>query len=185
MIKISLLVVHLLKLKRSSAFRGGATRLFPLWSWNLLHTHGPYQRKTKATTFFDLLHINGGQTTFCKWQDFVQVYGIPGYGRWANQTDPDIGPEHGVILGWNEPNQADQADIPPDVAALAWIEHQEKYADKVFCKDILLHLSLSYPQILVAPAMGHADTEWFDAFYGACEQLGCRLKNLGRLWFEI
>ena len=22
--------------------------------------------------------------------------------------------------------------------------------------------------------MGHADTEWFDAFYAACEQLGCR-----------
>ena len=47
-------------------------------------------------------------------------------------TDPDIGPEHNVILGFNEPNQADQANIPPDVAALAWIEHQEKYADKVF-----------------------------------------------------
>ena len=62
---------------------------------------------------------------------FVQVYGIPGYGHWANTTDPDVGPEHDVILGWNEPNQADQANIPPDVAALAWIEHQEKYADKV------------------------------------------------------
>ena len=64
--------------------------------------------------------------------NLVQVYGIPGYGHWANTTDPDIGPEHDVILGWNEPNQADQANIPPDVAALAWIEHQEKYADKVF-----------------------------------------------------
>ena len=110
-------------------------------------------------------------------QNLVQVYGIPGYGHWANTTDPDVGPEHDVILGFNEPNQADQADIPPDVAALAWIEHQEKYADKVFRKDILPHLSLSYLQILVAPAMGHADTEWFDAFYGACEQLGCRSNN--------
>merc|ERR1712198_790369 len=34
------------------------------------------------------------------------VYGIPGYGHWVNTTDPDIGPEHDVILGWNEPNQA-------------------------------------------------------------------------------
>ena len=64
--------------------------------------------------------------------NLLQVFGIPGYGHWANTTDPDVGPEHDVILGWNEPNQADQANIPPDVAALAWIEHQEKYADKVF-----------------------------------------------------
>ena len=43
----------------------------------------------------------------------VQVYGIPGYGHWANTTDPDVGPEHDVILGWNEPNQADQANRRP------------------------------------------------------------------------
>ena len=43
-VKILLLVVHLPK--RSSAFRGGATRLFPLRSWDLLHTHGSYQRKS-------------------------------------------------------------------------------------------------------------------------------------------
>ena len=30
--------------------------------------------------------------------------------------------------------------------------------------------------------MGHADTEWFDAFYGACEQLGCRSTQL-KIWF--
>jgi len=96
-----------------------------------------------------------------------QVYGIPGYGHHANTTDPDVAPEHDVILGWNEPNQADQANIPPDVAALAWIEHQEKYADK----------------ILVAPAMGHADTEWFDAFYAACEQLGCRFDYLAAHYY--
>ena len=34
-----------------------------------------------------------------------KVYGIPGYGHHANTTDPDVGPEHDVILGWNEPNQ--------------------------------------------------------------------------------
>ena len=74
-------------------------------------------------------------------QDLGQVYGIPGYGHWANTTDPDIGPEHDVILGFNEPNQADQANIPPDVAALAWIEHQEKYADKVRLQDLLHQVS--------------------------------------------
>ena len=36
-----------------------------------------------------------------------------------------------VILGWNEPNQAEQAAIPPEVAAIAWMEHQEKYWNKV------------------------------------------------------
>ena len=32
-----------------------------------------------------------------------------------------------------------------------------------------------YPdRILVSPATGHADTEWFDQFWAECELLGCR-----------
>ena len=46
---------------------------------------------------------------------------------------------------------------------------QTRYFEKSLCIECLLLL-----QILVAPAMGHADTEWFDDFYRACEQLGCR-----------
>jgi hypothetical protein len=96
-----------------------------------------------------------------------QFYGINGYGRWGNVTDPDPGPEYPIILGYNEPNQADQADIPPDVAAAAWIDHQERFPDRV----------------LVAPAVGHADTEWFDAFMEVCEVLGCRIDYLATHYY--
>ena len=72
-------------------------------------------------------------------------------------TDPDIGREHNVILGFNEPNQADQANIPPDVAALAWIEHREKYADKVYSPDLLpIKHHLKWVNFTSDPAMGHA-----------------------------
>ena len=104
------MVVHLPKW--SETFWRSSPRLLSIWSRDFLCTHG-WNTYDKSITIV------------------VQVYGIPGYGHWANVTDPDVGPEHDVILGWNEPNQADQANIPPDVAALAWIEHQEKYADKV------------------------------------------------------
>lgn len=93
---------------------------------------------------------------------YPQVYGIPGYGRWGNHSDPDPADHHQVILGWNEPNQAEQAAIPPEVAAIAWMEHQEKYWNKT----------------LVGPAVGHADTDWFDAFMEACQLLGCRIDYL-------
>ena len=46
------------------------------------------------------------------------------------------------------------------------------------CLEKLFYLEQVFTQILVAPAMGHADTEWFDAFYEACQQLGCRSSQL-------
>ena len=45
-------------------------------------------------------------------------------------TDP-VSDKYEVILGFNEPNHADQADIPPEVAASAWLELQNMYPDKV------------------------------------------------------
>ena len=90
------------------------------------------------------------------------VYGIPGVGHHANTSFPDVPDEYNTILGFNEPNRPDQANIPPEEAALAWIEFQEKYPDKE----------------LVAPATANADMEWFDAFMEACDVLGCRIDYL-------
>ena len=66
------------------------------------------------------------------------------------------------------PNQPDQADIPPRKAAEEWILLQEKYPDK----------------LLVSPATGHADTEWFDAFWEACQELGCRIDYLATHMYD-
>ena len=100
--------------------------------------------------------------------DFIpMVYGIPGLGHHANTTFPDVPDQYQTILGYNEPNQPDQANMSPEEAAAAWIGLQEKYPGRE----------------LVAPATGHADTEWFDAFMAECEVLGCRIDYLATHYY--
>ena len=42
-----------------------------------------------------------------------------------------------------------------------------------------------YPdRILVSPATGHADTEWFDLFWAECELLGCRFDYLATHFYD-
>ena len=45
-------------------------------------------------------------------------------------TDP-VSDQYEVVLGFNEPNHEDQANIPPEVAANAWLELQNLYPDRV------------------------------------------------------
>ena len=90
------------------------------------------------------------------------VYGVPGVGHHANTDFPDVPDEYNIVLGFNEPNRPEQANLTPEEAALAWIEFQEKYPGKE----------------LVSPATAGADTEWFDAFMEACDVLGCRFDYL-------
>ena len=78
-----------------------------------------------------------------------------------------IFPPFQTILGFNEPNQPDHANMSPLEAALAWVEVQEKYPDRE----------------LVSPATGHVDTEWFDQFMVECELLGCRFDYLATHWY--
>ena len=60
------------------------------------------------------------------------VYGVEGYGpRPIGQDDPPIPEWEWQFLGFNEPNQADQSDIPPEVAALEYKKLQDMYPDKV------------------------------------------------------
>ena len=46
------------------------------------------------------------------------------------QDDP-VEERYPILLGFNEPNHADQSNIEPEVAAAAWIELQNLYPDKV------------------------------------------------------
>ena len=50
---------------------------------------------------------------------------------WNDDINDPVDEKYDVILGFNEPNHADQSDIPPEVAAAAWIELQNMYPDKV------------------------------------------------------
>ena len=73
-----------------------------------------------------------------------------------------------IVLGFNEPNFGEQANMDPWRAAKSWIKIQNAYPDKK----------------LVAPAASPGGnnmgpTEWFDQFFAACEQLGgCRVDYL-------
>jgi len=80
----------------------------------------------------------------------------------------DIPEEYKIILGFNEPNMADQANMSPQEAALEWIEVMGRYPDR----------------LLVSPATGHADTEWFDEFWAECELLGCRFDFLATHFYN-
>jgi len=81
---------------------------------------------------------------------------------WHDDINDLVADQYNVILGFNEPNHADQSDIPPEVAASAWMELQNMYPDKT----------------LVSPAPAGGNTNWFDPFFEACEALGCRIDYL-------
>ena len=90
------------------------------------------------------------------------IHGMPGYGNTPDEEDPPVREEFATVLGFNEPNQPDQSDIPPEEAAVAWVEIQEQYPNK----------------ILVSPACSGVNTEWMDAFMEACDVLGCRVDYI-------
>ena len=90
------------------------------------------------------------------------VHGIPGFGNRPEEDDPAVRDEFDTVLGYNEPNQPDQSDIPPEEAAAAWVELQEQYQGKV----------------LVSPACSGAHTDWMDAFLEMCQALGCRIDYI-------
>ena len=73
-----------------------------------------------------------------------------------------------TVLGYNEPNMAEQADTSPLEAALAWMELQGRYEDRE----------------LVSPATAHADTEWMDQFMVECEILGCRIDYIATHFYK-
>ena len=50
---------------------------------------------------------------------------------WMDDINDPVEDQYDVILGFNEPNRPDHSDLPPEVAAGAWIELQNLYPHKV------------------------------------------------------
>lgn len=96
--------------------------------------------------------------------DYVpMIQGIPGQGNhpdWVYTQIVDDGSPY--LLGFNEPNQHEQSNLEPELAAEAWIDIQTRFPEK----------------ILVSPAMANTDTVWFDTFWNRCQELGCRFDYI-------
>jgi len=90
------------------------------------------------------------------------IWGYHEDNPWHDDESDPVAEKYPLILGFNEPNHSDQSDISPETAAAAWIEIQEMYPDR----------------LLVSPAPAGGNTNWFDPFFQACEELGCRIDYL-------
>jgi hypothetical protein len=101
--------------------------------------------------------------------------GIPGVNTWVS-NDPKVK----YILGFNEPNFIDQANMTPTQAAAAWPQLQA-IADQYGLK-------------LVSPAVNYCGNcvsengttytnpfKWLDDFFAACN--GCRVDYIGLHWY--
>lgn len=92
-------------------------------------------------------------------------YAPDGYGRGPPMFPIpalNISDDSQVILSFNEPNQPDQANMSPRIAA----QEHKKLCDQ-------------HPDsIMVSPATGNADTEWFDEFWEECAKIDCRIDYL-------
>ena len=56
---------------------------------------------------------------------------------WHDDINDIVDDKYDTILGFNEPNRADHADLSPEEAAAAWIELQTLYPDKV-CHEMII-----------------------------------------------
>jgi len=82
------------------------------------------------------------------------------WGYWGQELP---GLDQDTVLGFNEPNHHNQANLDPEKAAYAWLELQAAYPDKV----------------LVSPSASPPNTEeWFDQFFEVCDVIGCRVDYL-------
>jgi len=96
------------------------------------------------------------------------IWGYHEDNPWHDDESDPVAEKYPIILGFNEPNHSDQSDISPETAAAAWIEIQEMYPDR----------------LLVSPAPAGGNTNWFDPFFQACEELGCRIDYLATHDYE-
>ena len=90
------------------------------------------------------------------------IYSLPGYGSRDHEEfyqNPPLEDWIYQFLTYNEPNVAEQSNIPPEVAAEDYRKLQDQYPDKV----------------MIGPGVGHLDTEWMDEFMTVCDALNCRM----------
>ncbi|XP_052782745.1 uncharacterized protein LOC128218991 [Mya arenaria] len=80
---------------------------------------------------------------------------------WKNGTHPTLSPGAKYVLGYNEPDHADQADLTPKQAADFWPEVER--------------LSAGLP--LISPVTAGQDFPWLDEFFRLCNN--CRVDYIG------
>lgn len=90
------------------------------------------------------------------------IWGYHEDNPWHSDESDIVEDKYDTILGFNEPNHADQSDLTPLEAAVGWMEIQAMYPEKT----------------LVSPAPAGGNTNWFDQFFAECEVLGCRIDYL-------
>ena len=134
--------------------------------WYNYHTH-PDPRQCNNNRYKWWCVCKDGDKSECfpknKILDYVpMVQGAPGKGNHPTWNEPKADDEFQFLLGFNEPNQADQSDLTPEEAAIEWMAVQLQYPSKT----------------LVGPAIAAADMKWFDRFWAKCQELGCRIDHL-------
>ncbi|XP_052785112.1 uncharacterized protein LOC128220664 [Mya arenaria] len=80
---------------------------------------------------------------------------------WKNGTHPTLTPGARYVLGYNEPNKADQADMTPKQAADFWPEVER--------------LAAGLP--LISPVTAGQNFPWLDEFFRLCHN--CRVDYIG------
>ncbi|WAR28920.1 hypothetical protein MAR_014624 [Mya arenaria] len=78
---------------------------------------------------------------------------------WKNGTHPTLTPGARYVLGYNEPNKADQADMTPKQAADFWPEVER--------------LAAGLP--LISPVTAGQNFPWLDEFFRLCHN--CRVQR--------
>ena len=102
-----------------------------LYSWWYNWRVTPNHDKTPPEDFCTCSSGNCGPAPAGK--TFVPM--VTGYSEedrpWMDDINDPVDDQYDVILGFNEPNRPDHADLPPEVAASAWVELQNLYPNKV------------------------------------------------------
>lgn len=93
-------------------------------------------------------------------------------GHWKSNADTAIAAGSTHLLGFNEPDLPDQANLTPEQAAEAWHEYLEPYAGKA---------KLGSPA--VCNGDGKVGLNWLAKFLEACS--GCTIDFIAIHWYGL
>jgi len=127
------------------------------------------QKLTNAVSWGYTWEVSPGQSSLSDWED-AGIDFVPMVWGEGHVTRGDIGntpPDSQALLGFNEPNFPDQANMLPQAAADLWPELEKEAVEK------------NIPS-LVSPAVNFATYHpiaWLDEFFGNCT--GCKVDAIG------
>jgi hypothetical protein len=79
------------------------------------------------------------------------------------------------LLGFNEPDFLEQANMTPKQAAEAWMKWMQPFAGR---------LKLGSPAITNGADSAGMGGKWMDNFLGECKKLGCTVDFLAVHWYD-